>query len=153
MLLDELFEPNYKIDIMNKKIALFSLSGLLLLSIISLGWYRTYHQPQKKIVKQEAAAVIKADDLYHQFKQNKETAHKKYADKVIEVTGTIADVQNNGTLVVSLKTQEPIGVVSCKISQAEKEEMLRSMEGKDVTIKGKCACFRMDVNMVDCEVK
>jgi Tfp pilus assembly protein PilV len=139
---------------MNKKIALFSIAGLLLLSIISLGLYRyTYNLPQKKIVKQETAAVIKADDLYHQFQQNKEIARNKYADKVIEVTGTITDVQNNGCLVVSLKTQEPIGVVSCKISQAEKEEMLRSLEGKDVTIKGRCACFRMDVNMVDCEVK
>jgi cysteine sulfinate desulfinase/cysteine desulfurase-like protein len=139
---------------MNRKIALFSILGLLLLSIIGLGLYRySYNQPQKKIVKQETSAVIKAVDLYHQFQQNKETARNKYTDKVIEVTGTIADVQNNGSLVVSLKTQEPIGVVSCKISRAEKEEMLRSLEGKDVTIKGRCACFRMDVNMVDCEVK
>ena len=63
---------------MNKKIALFSIAGLLLLSIISLGLYRyTYNLPQKKIVKQETAAVIKADDLYHQFQQNKEIARNK----------------------------------------------------------------------------
>lgn len=139
---------------MARKTIIISVSCFLLLSFISFGIYRhTNNQLNNKLKYGATPAVINAADLYTRFQQNKECAYKEYGNKVIKVKGMVTDVQNNGSLVVLLQTDQPIGVVNCRLTKTEQEEMLRSKKGKDIIIKGRCACFRMDVNMVDCVVE
>ncbi len=139
---------------MTRKIALLSVSGVLFLSFMGWGWYaHDNHHRLFSAGKPETPIAVSAVDLYSQFSQDRCRADKNYVDKVIEVTGTISDVQNNGSLVVLLTTLQPIGIINCKLSLAEKEDLLRSLKGKPVTLKGKCVGFRMDVNLTDCAVK
>jgi hypothetical protein len=140
---------------MTKKIVVLSVSGLLFLSFMSWGWYthennRFYNHWVKK---PETSLSVSAADLYNRFQKDRCRADKDYVDKVIEVTGTISDVQNNGSVVVLLSTSQPIGMVNCKLCLPDKEDFLRSRKGQPVTLKGKCVGFRMDVNLTDCIVK
>jgi hypothetical protein len=98
---------------MTKKIVVLSVSGLLFLSFMSWGWYthennRFYNHWVKK---PETSLSVSAADLYNRFQKDRCRADKDYVDKVIEVTGTISDVQNNGSVVVLLSTSQPIGIV------------------------------------------
>jgi hypothetical protein len=138
---------------MTRKIALLSVSGVLLLSFMSWGWYARENDQVNRIKEPKTALSVSAVDLYNRFQQDRCRADRDYVDKEIEVTGTISDVQNNGSLVVLLNTSQPIGMVNCKLGLDDKEDFLRSRKGQPVTLKGRCVGFRMDVNLTDCTVK
>jgi len=94
-----------------------------------------------------------ATDLYNQYQSNESTADKKYLDKVIEVKGTVTDIQQTDTtLSIELKGAD-LGGINCGIADAVDNKALAFQKGAAITIKGRCSGFLMDVNMVDCVIE
>lgn len=129
---------------MRKKISLSI--GLVVCIGIAVGIY-LYKKPRTTAASQQTDFALSADDLYHQFEANETTANQKYAGKIIEVTGTIGEVQKTDSACsILLTAKEAIGGINCSMATANTETI---QQGKNVTIKGKCAGYLMDVNVLD----
>jgi len=91
-------------------------------------------------------------DLQKAFEDNEAVSITKYVNKIIEVTGTIESVKaGEGNITnVALKTGSELSSVICTLSPQSGPAPLVS--GNEVTIRGECSGFLMDVLMNNCVV-
>lgn len=120
--------------------------------LIAMGLY-IYNKPHSSAANIKPDYSLDATDLYKQFQQDEAVANKKYLDKVIEVKGTVAEVQRSGkNATVELRGESAMGGINCSFTNMEPNIQITS-KGSLLTIKGKCSGFLMDVNLVDCVVE
>ena len=113
---------------------------------IAVGIY-LYQKPRSTAASQQTDFTLSADELYHQFEANETVANQKYAGKIIEVTGTVGEVQKTDSACsVLLTTTAATGGINCSLAAAN---MNTIQQGERITIKGKCAGYLMDVNVLD----
>ena len=137
---------------MKKKLVLAGI-GIIVIIIASTGWY-LYNKPHSGVSNIDADVKITAGDLFRDYQNDEATANKKYLNKVIEVTGNIADIQNvNGSQIILLSTKDEMGGVNCQLSNSEKDKDITLKKSTTITIKGRCSGYLMDVNLVDCILK
>jgi hypothetical protein len=139
---------------MNKKIIFV----LLTLVIIALGaWfgYDLYNKPHERAASETASSSITADTLYQQYAQNEHVADSMYLGKIIEVKGVLAEIDHNGTTdILELSPQKAGGGISCQMFPHDKGATTAYPAiGSNITIKGKCTGFLMDVSLVDCGIE
>jgi len=133
---------------MKKKYFLFA--GIIWLALAGLALY-FYSEPHRNTAHINADVSISAVDLYSQYQKNENDGNKKFLNKVIEVSGKIADVQQTATVInVQLEGGSPMGGVNCSIAITEDNKIALPAKNEIVTIKGRCSGFLMDVNLVDC---
>ncbi|MBS1665721.1 MAG: hypothetical protein JST68_32075 [Bacteroidetes bacterium] len=122
--------------------------AVLALAISAWAWH-LYHKPHESAASESAAASIDADSLYHQYQLDEHAADQKYMGKVIEVKGKLTEVQHSGNAEIwILSTQPGGGGINCQLFPGEKGQTPKP--GDEVTIKGRCTGFLMDVNLADC---
>ena len=94
--------------------------------------------------------VITAIDLQKVFEDNESVATVKYVKKIIEVSGTIESIKpgENNIINITLKTGNDMSSVICTLTK--NTDPLKLSEGSDVTIRGECSGFLMDVLLNNC---
>lgn len=96
---------------------------------------------------------IKASELFEEFQRNETTANNRFVDKIIEVKGTVLEIQHSGVRTsLQLDAGNGAGGVNCSLADSSPNIQVPP-KGSLVIIKGKCSGFLMDVNLVDCVVK
>jgi len=129
-----------------RKRMLASVSVVILSGLAGWAFYE-YQKPHTGAGDKTTDVKIDAVSLYQEFSKNETAANGKYLDKIIEVTGTIDDIQEtNGALVITLNANQPMGGISCKMFFANNNSFKK---GQQITIKGKCAGLLSDVTLVD----
>lgn len=108
---------------------------LLVISAISVGLYLFNKGPVN--IKNAGAHKIKASALYTLFETDSSSANKKYAGKIVQVKGTIAEVKIN-------QKNEPIVLLfthnnSGNINATLEEHSANIKPGDIVDIKGICS--------------
>ncbi len=132
----------------------FVIAGIvwLILILAGIAWY-WYDKPHRDASGIKPALTIDAVELYNQYQHDENAANKRFLDKVIEVKGTVSDVQqSSGITSLLLDAGQPAGGVNCSFSNNGSKKPLPS-KGSQVTIKGKCSGMLMDVNLVDCVIE
>jgi len=125
----------------------------ILIIVLGIGVYIFYRvsKPRQGLVNVSPAVTITANELYRQYQANEPAADSLFLDKVIEVTGTIADIEaTDSTLSLELKGGES-GGVNCSIAGGTRTNSFKS--GDAVTLKGRCSGFLMDVTLTDCVIE
>ena len=132
------------------KIALFVVFFMALAGIL-FGLYM-FNLKAKDLQKVKPDFVITAGELQKAFEANETTANTTYLDKVIEVSGTINDLKSGegNTFNVSLKTESPMSSVICTFQSMTGLQNLKS--GDQITIRGQCSGFLMDILLNNCVV-
>lgn len=136
------------------RVKLAIIAGILAIIIIMAvtGWY-IYNKPHQGIADAVTDMQITATDLYSDFQKDENLANKKYLNKIIEVTGNVAEVQNvNGSQIILLSSTSDMGGVSCQLTK-DGNNKKTVKKSTTVTVKGKCSGYLMDVNLVDCVLK
>ena len=79
-------------------------------------------------------------------------ANKRFNDKVVQVSGTVASVSapENGKVTVLLGTGDALSSVACEF---EADAAPKLSAGTAVTVKGICAGFNLDVLLQRCAVE
>jgi len=135
---------------MKKKYLL--IAGAIWIPLVLAGLY-FYNKPHRNAGGLSADASLTAVELYSQFQTNEPDANKKYLDKIIEVTGKVTDVQQQGnSSSIQLDGGSPAGGINCSIA-ADGSRMPLPAKGAAIVVKGRCAGFLMDVNLVDCVIE
>jgi hypothetical protein len=131
----------------NLKRGLVTLPLIILLCIAIWAVYE-YRKPHTGAGNKTTDVQTDAISLYNDFAKNETSANAKYLDKIIEVSGKVDDIENaNGAIVVMLNADQMMGGISCKMFDSTNTSLKK---GDKIIIKGKCAGFLSDVNLVDC---
>lgn len=111
-----------------------------------------YNLKPKDLNKVKPDYVLSSSDLQKYFEENENSATAKYVNKVLEVHGEIGSVKpgENNSLNISLKTGNINSFVICTFSLANDPEIFKI--GKQVSIRGECSGYLMDVLLNNCSI-
>ncbi|HTB51519.1 MAG TPA: hypothetical protein VK718_02000 [Ferruginibacter sp.] len=139
---------------MSKK-AIFFIVAIVVACVAARFGFYLYNKPRESALSQNASNSIIADSLYQQYQQNEHAADSMYIGKIIEVKGVLAEIDHNGaTDILLLSPQKTGGGISCQMFSHDKGTTISYPAiGSNITIKGKCTGFLMDVSLVDCGVE
>ncbi|MBK7008075.1 MAG: hypothetical protein IPH36_05350 [Saprospiraceae bacterium] len=111
-----------------------------------------YNRPVASLESANADVVLEAPALLKAFETNETTANTQYLDKVIEVSGQISRIEEDGEKKsIYLSTGNEMSSVICEMESASSTEGLAA--GSKVVVKGKCTGYLMDVVLVQSVVK
>lgn len=127
---------------------------LAIIAIALIGGVYGLYQFNKKVPTLESATPdfqLTANQLYNAFDKNESEATGKFQEKVIEVTGTVFRTKSDTTqLNIILKAENSMtGGVNCSLRDLDAQV---PEKGSQVTLKGKCQGFLMDVVLNNCVV-
>jgi len=135
---------------MRKKYILIAVVFWFLL--IGIGYY-LYTKPHSSVADKKTDLLINASELYEQFQHDESTANGRFIDKIIEVKGRVSEIQHMGVRTsLQLDAGVAMGGINCSLADSSPSLQVPP-RGSLVTIKGKCAGFIMDVNLVDCVIQ
>jgi len=132
------------------KIALFFVSFIALAGILAALYM--YNLKHTDMAKAKPDFIITATLLQKEFEDNETAASAKYTNKIIEVTGIIASIKpaENNVINITLKTGSDFSSVICTFPAIANPSEL--MPGNDITLRGECSGFLMDVLLNNCAV-
>ncbi len=118
----------------------------LLIGIIAFGLaYYMFNKSPTKIDSMASDFQLTASTLLSSFEDDETTANETYLDKVIEVTGKVAkSVTENDKTTIYLNTGNALSQIICQLEG--KDSTIK--EGDQVTMKGICTGYLMDVVLV-----
>jgi hypothetical protein len=100
-----------------------------------------------------ADASLDASSLVNAFSENEEEANGQFLDKVIEVTGKVKEVIEQGdSYIVLLGDETSMNSVSCTLDPAADSVAYGLQAGDKIVVRGICTGFLMDVVLVNCKV-
>jgi len=107
-------------------------------------------QPRQVTPESKVELKFDVDEYDVDYKQSKEKAEQKYADKRVEVTGLVTRVnRHNSRMIVSLGTTR-FGV-SCNFKDSEPWKL--ALPGQTVTVRGKVSGVYPALQVDDSQVK
>jgi hypothetical protein len=132
------------------KIVLVAVSAVAIAGVL-FGLYMYNLKPQD-LQKVKPDFIVTAPDLLKAFESDENAATAKYVNKVVEVSGTIQSVKpgENNALTISLNTGSDLSAVICTLQGNSEPTNLGT--GEQITIRGKCSGFLMDVLLNNCVV-
>lgn len=136
---------------MNKYLKIFLVLALVGLVVGGSVVYYVFNMPHRDVEGEAPAFTMVASDFYNDYNSDEDAGNTKYLNQVIQVTGPIADISQNGIELTIILNDDMEGV-SCALDSAavvNNKEMLSSLEiGDQVTLKGKCDGFDMIMGIV-----
>ena len=111
-----------------------------------------YNLKPKDLQKVKPDFILTATDLLKAFEGDESGATSKFVNKVVEVSGTIQSVKpgENSALTISLNTGSDLSSVICTLQGNTEPTNFRT--GEQITIRGECSGFLMDVLLNNCSV-
>lgn len=132
------------------KIALFVVFFLALAGIFTALYL--FNMQHKDLQKAKPDYVISAVDLQKAFEENESLAVSTYVNKVLEVNGIIESVKKGeqNVLSITLKAGSDLSAVICTFP-AETDSS-KFIPGNQITVRGDCSGFLMDVLLNNCVI-
>ena len=128
---------------------------LVILAVGAVVGYKMWNKPFKDPLEGNAIKVT-AIQLFNDFSSDEAAAQKKYVpeklgDKKVEVTGKITDLGKNddGEIFYTLKTSDEMFGVKCIMDK--EEEIANAKAGDNITVRGFCDGYNMDVIVNRCK--
>ena len=123
-----------------KKLKSIILSVILVALAFAGGILYIFTKEFTDITKEKVDYTINAFDLINEFKNNDSFANKKYAEKIITVTGLVTEVESADTTVNIKMADTTSGSYAIfAFQQQNLTEAKAIKEGDKVSIKGSCS--------------
>lgn len=116
-------------------------------------WY-LFNKPHQGVEKIKPVITTTAANFYHQYSENEGVGDKKFSGKVIELSGIVDDVElSDSSFSVHLAAGNALSGINCSMYFPKKKQIEPPKIGSVILIKGRCAGYLMDVNLVDCIIE
>ena len=114
--------------------------------------YKEFMRKPADLTKSDAAERIMASDLYSLYSKYEDSANKKYTGKIIEVTGSVVEIENQQDTLLTIFLGDTLqtGRISCLIEKKQTVTAKNITLGDVVKLKGICTGYLMDVEMNRC---
>lgn len=123
------------------------LLGLTFVGMLAgIGMYMfVYNKPHPDYDKAEAEYSLTASDLFYAYRENPESAGQKYNGQVIEISGTLSNVELADSLVIAVFAFEEgmFGKEGVRVTMLENyNEVLKKWDlSKPIKLKGYCTGY------------
>ncbi|MDB4286343.1 OB-fold putative lipoprotein [bacterium] len=126
----------------------------VLIAIILLGivaafavGYLTANKEHVDLNAEKADITLPASQLFDEYEADEAAADAKYLNNIIEVEGVVESVNptDEGGATVMIKNESDMFGVSCAFLKNPE-----FIPGQNVTVRGNCTGFLMDVNLSRC---
>lgn len=131
----------------------------IIISILVLGLlgafvaYKMYNKQHVNVANEKADITLTANKILTDFTADETTANTKYLEKIVQVKGTVTDIKiENNIGIVTLKTNDDFASILCHLTEAETKNISKITKTQEVTLKGICTGFLMDVILVKCVI-
>lgn len=119
--------------------------------VIFLG-IKQYNKPHVDVSKTAANYKLSTNELIKEFIIDENIADKKFANKIVEINGTILEISTtNGKGIVTLAGNE--ANVICQLNEKENKKIMQLKKDQNIIIKGQCSGYLMDIMLVNCIIK
>ena len=130
-------------DKVKKKYSLLKKGGLFFLIILLLAvawiWY-VFNEKYADTTQITPAFSVTALDLIHEFEKNDSLANKKYAEKIMVVSGEVSEVEGvDSTVNIKMADSTSGSYVIFAFQQQDKVLAEKIKLGEKVSIKGSCS--------------
>jgi hypothetical protein len=127
-----------------KKI-LLGLIGLAAITCFFV-WLFIFYLPTRKkdLTKETASLTVSSTQLVQDFQEDETAANKKYNDKIIDINGRIAEIQQDSLLNITLLSADIMSAVYCTSSI---QNTINLHAGDSITIRGICTGYLSDVKI------
>jgi hypothetical protein len=112
--------------------------------------YKMWNKPFDDVTEMDGMKV-NADVIYKAFETNEQTANTTYVGKVVEVTGTVGEIEKSDTIARVMLTfpDAMMGAVRVTLDTRHLDDAKAVKTGDQATFKGFCNGFLMDVEVKD----
>ncbi len=132
----------------NLKIILIVIATLAVAGAVT-GYY-LYNLKPKDLGKVKPDFKVTSAELQRSFEENEASAAAKYVNKIVEVTGKVSSVERgeNNSVNVSLETDSDFASVICTFPAEVSPDLLKV--GSQISVRGQCSGYLMDVLLNNC---
>ena len=127
-----------------------------LVVLLLAGWYayREYNRRPADLTSLKPVDKMDALKLAALYETDESKANTLYLGKAIDVSGTIADIQNQQDTMINilLGDSDAMHKVSCMMNMNYAAEFKNYKPGDAVTIRGICTGYLMDVELNRCVI-
>jgi hypothetical protein len=117
-----------------------------------MAWKYTFRKSETSVSDVKAALRVDSPVLLQAYENNEDSANSLYLDKVITVTGTVAEIMPDSLgYSVYLKESDAISGILCSFDK-EAFDPAVIKEGSQIAVKGICSGYLLDVNLNRCAV-
>jgi hypothetical protein len=138
-----------------KKFLKVMLITVATVAVLLLGTYLYLrYMPEKSVSKQETDFKVMATVLADEYSLNPEASDRKYIDRVVEVTGIIAEIttdQNNSTVFILRENSTTTGIL-CTLDNSAAKKARQYKTGSKITLKGTCTGMLFEVVLNKCVI-
>ena len=115
------------------------ITAVLMIAGIGVIWY-LFSEKFEDTAKVKAEYSVPATKLIQEFKTNLAVANKKYAEKIVAVTGRVNEIESADTTVNIKMTDTASGSYIIFAFQSQDMESVKQIkEGDSVSLKGSCS--------------
>ncbi|MFO7258141.1 MAG: hypothetical protein DIU61_010615 [Bacteroidota bacterium] len=128
------------------------LGGIFVVLLLGIGAvYFVFNKPHPSVDKPDM--LVSASELIMAFEEDERAANGKYVGKVLEVSGTIAEViEKQNSFVLLLGDTSTVSRVSCTLEHEQDSMAYGLRAGDALTLRGICSGRLLDVILVDCRI-
>ena len=138
---------------MNKQKTIFFLIGIAFISIFAIVYF-SFNAPREDISSEKANFILTTDILVSEFEKNESVAEKKYKNLIIEISGQISEINENGENGTNcILKSDMMSSVICEFEPGKDKIIRKYTKGDSVIILGKYSGFLMDIILNTCSVK
>ena len=128
---------------------------IVIIILLGAAVFYIYKQaPESTGIKRAKVDVeIEAPTLFAEFMADESAANEKYLNKVVAITGMVADVttnRNTGMPILRLETNRSSGFVDCELDAETEHRRPEFHPGERIALKCVCMDFYEHVKLVDC---
>jgi hypothetical protein len=125
-----------------RKIILISM--LLVAGVGAWQAVKEYNRKNADLSKIKADVKISAINLINEYEANDSLANRKYLGKVIELTGNVRKLEDDGSgnYTIVLGEQGSLSSVRCTMDTMYRNDAAAVPEGSSVTVRGLCSGFK-----------
>ncbi|GAA4278612.1 OB-fold protein [Aquimarina mytili] len=132
------------------KIILINAVLIIILAVIFIS-VTVFNKPHTDVSENTPNFYLEATNVLEEFQDNETQANTKYLEQVLQITGTISELNiTDEKGVISLSDNDSFGSVMCHIDAKENSKLTTLKVGQMITIKGICTGYLMDVVLVKC---
>ncbi len=110
-----------------------------------------YNKPHINVRETKVDYTLSTINLIEEYQQDEGATDKKYSEHVLQLEGKIFEISaQQGNSVITLKDKGSESSVICQMMAEENKKMLKLKKGDNISIKGVCTGYLLDVIMVRC---
>ena len=136
---------------MNNKKFKYILAFLGVLAVMLFFVLKQMNQEHVDVKKTAPDMIIAVDEILSDYQNDEEKANSRFTDKIIQLKGVISKISTqNDNATVTLMSPNFDATVICSFQSEESLSVLKYEEGGEISLKGICKGYLLDVILVNC---